>query len=96
MSAITSDSRLTVVERMKERLAALAPESLDIVDDSARHVGHEGAKGGGGHYRLVIVSERFSGASRPARHRMVYDALGSMMQREIHALSIQAIAANEV
>jgi BolA family transcriptional regulator, general stress-responsive regulator len=94
MSAVAPDSRMTV-DHIKQRLAVLAPESLEIIDDSARHAGHEGAKGGG-HYRLLIVSPRFNGASRPARHRMVYDALGPLMQREIHALSIQAIAANEV
>jgi len=88
--------RATVVDRIRQRLAALAPESIEIIDDSARHAGHEGAKGGGGHYRLTIVSDRFNGTSRPARHRMVYDALGTMMQHEIHALSIQAIAANEL
>lgn len=96
MSTLAPDSRVTVIERIRQRLAALAPESLEIIDDSARHAGHEGAKGGGGHYRLTIVSNHFDGASRPARHRMVYDALGTMMQREIHALSIQAIAANEL
>ncbi len=96
MNTAAPNAGMTVADRIRERLAALMPESIEIVDDSARHAGHEGAKGGGGHYRLTIVSGRFNGASRPARHRMVYDALGTMMQREIHALSIQAIAANEI
>jgi BolA protein len=83
-------------ERMRERLAALEPESIEILDESGKHVGHEGAKGGGGHYQLVIVSPRFEGANRQARHRMIYDALAPMMQREIHALAIQAYAPNEL
>lgn len=83
-------------ERMRERLAALDPESVEVLDESGNHVGHEGAKGGGGHYRLVIVSPRFSGATRQARHRMVYEALGPMMQQQIHALAIQAFAPDEL
>lgn len=76
------------VERMRERLQALQPLLLAIDDDSARHAGHEGARGGGGHYRLRLVSRRFAGLPRLARHRLVYDSLGSMMQREVHALSL--------
>lgn len=83
-------------EQMRARLAALDPELLEILDESGRHVGHEGAKGGGGHYQLTIVSPRFLGANLPARHRMIYDALGSMMQREIHALAIKACAPDEI
>lgn len=82
--------------RIRERIAALEPESVDIRDDSHKHAGHEGAKGGGGHFRLAIVSRRFSGVSVQMRHRMVYDALGPMMQREIHALAIEARAPDEV
>ena len=76
------------VERMRERLQALQPQSVEIDDESALHAGHEGAKSGGGHYRLRLVSRRFAGLSRLARHRLVYDSLGSMMQREVHALSL--------
>ena len=76
------------VERMRERLRSLQPLSLAIDDDSDRHAGHDGAKGGGGHYRLRMVSRRFEGLPRLARHRLVYDSLGSMMQREVHALSL--------
>lgn len=86
----------SVGARIRERLAALAPESMEIRDDSHRHAGHEGAKGGGGHFSLVIVSRRFAGVSVQARHRMVYDALGAMMQRDIHALAIVARAPDEV
>ncbi len=76
------------VERMREHLQALQPRHLSIDDDSARHAGHEGAKGGGGHYRLTLVSERFEGLSRLSRHRLVYHSLGNLMQREVHALSM--------
>ncbi len=82
--------------RIQERLAALEPVSLDVTDDSARHAGHEGAKGGGGHYSLVIVSKRFSGMAIQLRHRMVYDALGPLMHKEIHALAIKAYAPEEL
>lgn len=80
----------TVIETMRERLTALDPVSIDIRDDSARHAGHAGARSGGGHYVLAIVSPRFAGQGTMARHRMVYDALGALMKREIHALSITA------
>jgi len=76
------------VERLRGRLQALQPLALRIEDESARHAGHEGALSGGGHYRLRLVSERFAGLSRLARHRLVYDSLGQLMQREVHALSM--------
>lgn len=79
-----------VIETMRERLTALDPVAIDIRDDSARHAGHAGARSGGGHYVLSIVSPRFAGQGTMARHRMVYDALGALMKREIHALSITA------
>jgi len=87
---------MTVADRIQEKLtAALRPESLEILDESHRHTGHEGAKGGGGHYQLTIVSPEFTGKPVQIRHRMVYDALGPMMQKEIHALAIKAYAPGE-
>jgi BolA protein len=80
---------------MRALLASLAPTALEIGDDSALHAGHEGAKSGGGHYRLTIVSPQFAGKSTVARHRMVYGALAALMQREIHALAITARAPDE-
>ncbi len=85
-----------VARAIQERLASLQPERLELADESALHAGHAGAQSGGGHYRLMIVSPRFRGHGTLARHRMVYGALGSMMQREIHALSIQALAPDEL
>ena len=84
------------VEQMRERLAALAPAALDIADDSAAHAGHAGAASGGGHYTLRIVSARFAGINRVARHRLVYDTLGPMMQHQIHALALTALAPGEI
>jgi BolA protein len=86
------DIRATI----EQRLAALAPLSLEIRDESARHAGHEGAKGGGGHYRLTIVSRAFCGKSLQERHRLVYQALAPLMHKEIHALAIQARAPDEI
>lgn len=84
------------VEAIRARLAAaLAPLSLDVWDDSARHVGHEGARDGRGHFRVRVVSAAFAGQLPLARHRLVYAALGEMMQTDIHALAIEARAPNE-
>ena len=89
-------NRMSTIAHMKQRLAALSPESIEILDESGQHVDHEGAKGGGGHYQLLLVSAQFHGVTLPARHRMVYDALGPMMKKEIHALSIKAYAPDEI
>ena len=79
------------VERMHARLAAAFPGAdILIKDQSHLHAGHAEAQDGRGHYDLRIVSDRFSGASRIQRHKMVYDALGDMMQSDIHALRIKA------
>jgi len=79
------------VERIRAALdAALAPVSLDVRDDSARHAGHEGARDGRGHFDVDIVSDAFAGLAPLARHRRVYAALGDMMTTDIHALSIRA------
>jgi BolA protein len=81
---------------IRERLAALEPQSLELLDESGRHAGHAGAAAGGSHFRLVIVSQHFAGKDKLARHRMVYAALGPLMQREIHALALQALAPDEL
>lgn len=86
---------MSTPEKMREKLAALEPLRLEIADDSAKHAGHAGAKSGGGHYRLHIVSPRFAGCSTMQRHRLIYEALGPMMRGEIHALSIQALTPEE-
>ena len=86
---------MNVPELIRERMSALAPESISVEDESSQHVGHAGAAGGGGHYRLTIVSARFEGQPLHARHRMIYEALGPLMHREIHALAISAYAPGE-
>ena len=70
--------------------AAFAPTALEVIDDSHRHAGHEGAKDGRGHFTVRIVSTAFVGMAPLARHRAVYAALSDLMQTDIHALSIQA------
>lgn len=75
---------------MRERLAVLEPLAIEIIDESHQHAGHAGARDGGGHYLLQIVTFQFAGKSTVARHRMIYSALGELMKREIHALTIQA------
>ncbi len=86
---------MSVIEAMRASLAALEPVVVEIIDDSAKHAGHAGARGGGGHFRLRIVSPRFAGCRTMERHRLVYDALGPLMKREIHALSIAATTPDE-
>jgi BolA family transcriptional regulator, general stress-responsive regulator len=71
---------------LRERLA---PEALEVVDDSHRHVGLAGAREGR-HFSVAITSARFEGLARVARHRLVYDALRDLMPRGIHALAIDA------
>ena len=83
------------IELLRQRLAALQPESIDIQDDSHRHAGHAGARDGG-HYQLQIVAQSFAGKSTIARHRMIYDAAGDLMRGKIHALSIHAKVPGDV
>ena len=85
------------IEKMHSRLTAtFAPLECQLVDDSHLHAGHAGAASGAGHYSLRIVSDRFDGLNRVARHRLVYDCLRDMMTSDIHALNIIALAPSEV
>lgn len=89
-----NDDRL---DRIRARLtAALQPILLELGDDSALHAGHPGAASGGGHYSVKIVSEKFEGQRLVMRHRLVYDSVHDMMQTEIHALAITALAPSEL
>ncbi len=82
---------------IRERLAALKPARLEIHDESAQHAGHAGSRPEGGtHWQVHIVSEAFRGKTPVARHRMVYEALGDLMDRDIHALRIEAFAPEQV
>lgn len=79
------------VEAIRSRIEqALAPQRVEISDESHKHAGHAGAAGGGGHFSVTIVSSRFEGRSTIERHRMVYLAVTDLMPQAIHALSIQA------
>ncbi len=84
-------------ERIEARIAeALAPEKLEIIDQSALHAGHAGARPGGEtHYRIVVVSSAFAGKSRVQRHRLIYDALAGEIADGVHALSLDARAPGE-
>jgi BolA protein len=93
MTPSTNDSRET---QIRARLTQLDPLHIELIDESHKHAGHAGARDGGGHYVLHIVSARFAGNNTVARHRMIYSALGDMMKREIHALTIQASAPDEI
>ena len=72
---------------------AFAPSALEIIDEGAQHAGHREA--GRGHFRVLLVSDAFRGHSRLERHRMVYAALGPLLESSVHALAITARTAAE-
>ncbi len=82
---------------IRERIEqALHVEALSVRDDSHLHAGHAGARAGGGHFHVQVVSDDFKGLSQIARHRLIYDAMGDAMRNDcIHALSIQALTPEE-
>jgi BolA protein len=83
-------------ERIRALLvAALAPDAIDVTDDSHLHAGHAGARGGHGHFSVDIVAAVFAGKLPLARHRLVYAALGELLQTDIHALAIRARSPEE-
>lgn len=86
-----------VADAIRQQLtAALVPAHLDLVDQSARHAGHAGARPEGEtHFRLLIVSATFAGKSRLERQRMVFAVLGDLMRTDIHALSLTALTPDE-
>jgi len=84
------------VAEIRRRLqTAFAPDLVEIIDESHKHAGHAGARGGGGHFLVTIVAGSFAGNAPIARHRMVYQAVSDMMPGEIHALSINAMTPQE-
>ncbi|MEM9102867.1 MAG: BolA family protein [Pseudomonadota bacterium] len=90
MTAIPDNSqRIAKIQRLLKD--AFLPSHLEIIDDSHKHIGHAGARGGGGHFTLKISSEEFTGKSSVQCHRMIYTTLGDMMSTDIHALSIQIV-----
>ena len=92
-----TDANASRIAMIHERLTtALSPTLLDIIDESHKHAGHAGARQGGGHFIIKIMSAAFSGQGLLQRHRLVYEALGDAMHTEIHALSIQAYSPQEM
>jgi len=89
-----SAPRASMAEIEARLRAALEPLSVEVRDDSHLHAGHAGAREGG-HYTVTIVSPRFTGLQRVARHRLVYHSLAELMQQGIHALAIDARAPGE-
>lgn len=81
--------------RIRAALETLAPQQLELIDESHKHAGHEGARDGRGHFRVRIVSGQFAGRAPLARHRLVYAAVGDLMNTDIHALAIEARAPDE-
>jgi len=86
-------TRAERIQAMLER--AFVSARVTVRDDSARHVGHVGARDGAGHFHVRIESQEFAGRSRLERHRLVYEALAAMLPREIHALNIVAVSPDE-
>lgn len=85
------------ISAIRDRLTAtFAPLECQLTDDSHLHAGHAGAASGAGHFTVRLVSDRFEGLNRVARHRLVYDCLRDMMHSDIHALAIIALAPSEV
>jgi BolA protein len=89
---VNTDRVALIRTRLEQRFA---PLELDVQDDSAAHAGHAGARDGRGHFSVRIVAPAFAGHPRLERHRMIYTALGELMQEDIHALSIAARAPDE-
>ena len=84
------------IERIRASLqGALAPQQLDIEDESHLHAGHEGARDGRGHFRVRIVAAEFAGLPLIKRHQRVYAALGDMLRTDIHALALDTRAPGE-
>ncbi len=76
------------IATIKKRLAVLSPSFIEVIDDSHKHIGHEGAKDGHGHFSLTLSSACLKDLSRIQQHQKIYEALGDLMQTDIHALSI--------
>ncbi len=84
----TASGREQLLRRRLE--SRFAPKLLVIEDESHLHAGHAGAAGGHSHFRVTIVAEAFRGVSPVARHRLVYAAVGDLLESDIHALAIEA------
>lgn len=88
---------MSAEQRLKEKLMiALEPSRLDIINESALHAGHRSSPGTGeSHFRILVISERFSGLTRVARHRLVNEALADELKGGIHALALTTLSPDE-
>ena len=91
---MNTEERLAEIRLRLER--EFSPESLLVEDQGHLHVGHEGARDGRGHFRVMIVSDSFNGLNMVSRHRAIYQQMGRLMESDIHALAIEAIAGDEI
>lgn len=89
---MTASRESSIRQRLED---SFDPQELLIKDQSHLHLGHEGAKDGKGHFDITIMSEAFAGVGRVQRHQMVYDALSDLLESDIHALRIKALAPTE-
>ena len=94
-TALSVKTHAHTAATLRERLSRLEPSVLEIQDDSAAHIGHAGAAGGGGHFSLLIVSEVFAGLSRLQRHQQVLREVADLLPNPVHALSIKALTPEE-
>lgn len=80
------------IQKMTQLIeSALTPSQLEIIDDSHKHVGHAGARDGKGHFTVIIKSDSLEGKRMIQQHRAIYQALGTLMETDIHALAIKVI-----
>ena len=89
---MTTERAHAIAERLRSDLGA---SHVEVIDDSARHAGHPGAASGAGHFRVLVVSDRFEGLQRVAKQRLVYRSLAELMDHEIHALQMQTLTPDE-
>lgn len=88
----TSGRALAIENALRDKLEA---RHIAVIDQGSLHEGHLGAQGGGGHFQVLVVSDRFRGLSRIAAQRVVYEALGDLMVNDIHALSMRTLTPEE-
>lgn len=86
---MTPDQRTAEIQ--KRLTENFSPSVLEVIDDSAKHIGHAGSQGGAGHYIVIIVADTFKNKSRTAAHREIYAVLGDLIPDEIHALQIKIL-----
>jgi BolA protein len=87
---VKNSTRVRAIEEvLRNKLEA---QHVEVIDQSSLHEGHPGARSGGGHFRVLVVSDRFRGLSRIASQRVVYEALGGLIMKDIHAISMRTLS----